>query len=403
MTSDFFTNNRRQLIASIDGGVAVVSAYTSMQRRADMSFQFEQESNFWYLTGIESPDWWVIIDGVRGKSWLVSPSISQTHQIFDGSLTADDAIVQSGVDGVLTVDEAEKMLRDLGKKHSVVYTLGDDPHAKHYDFTLNPAPNELANRLRRLFTDVRDCRHELATLRSIKQPIEIAALRRAIDLTIDGFEQVKRVLPDLTHEFQVEAEFSYHFRRHGAIGHAYDPIVAAAGNACTLHYVANDDKLAKGQLLLLDVGARHGGYAADITRTYAIGKPTKRQQQVYAAVLAAQQAIIELIQPDLLVADYQRQVDGIMKQALLSLGLMQSLADDEAFLRYFPHAISHGLGIDVHDSLGAPRSLQSGMVLTVEPGIYIPEESIGVRIEDDILVTPNGQENLSARLSTDLL
>lgn len=403
MTSDFFTNNRRQLIASIDGGVAVVSAYTSMQRRADMSFQFEQESNFWYLTGIESPDWWVIIDGVRGKSWLVSPSISQTHQIFDGSLTADDAIVQSGVDGVLTVDEAEKMLRDLGKKHSVVYTLGDDPHAKHYDFTLNPAPNELANRLRRLFTDVRDCRHELATLRSIKQPIEIAALRRAIDLTIDGFEQVKRVLPDLTHEFQVEAEFSYHFRRHGAIGHAYDPIVAAAGNACTLHYVANDDKLAKGQLLLLDVGARHGGYAADITRTYAIGKPTKRQQQVYAAVLAAQQAIIELIQPDLLVADYQRQVDGIMKQALLSLGLMQSLADDEAFRRYFPHAISHGLGIDVHDSLGAPRSLQSGMVLTVEPGIYIPEESIGVRIEDDILVTPNGQENLSARLSTDLL
>lgn len=402
MKSDFFTSNRRRLIESLSGGIVVLSAYAQMQRSNDMAFHFEQEANFWWLTGIEYPDWWLIIDGTRGKSWLVAPHVSQSHEIFDGSLPADHAVEISGVSGVISQDEAQTLLRDLSKKHSVVYALGEQPHAEHLDFVLNPAIRSTRDRVSRVFTTVQDCRKELAQLRAIKQPDEIIAMKSAINVTIDAFELVKAKLATMSNEYEIEAEFNYYFRTHGASGHAYDPIVASGGNACTLHYVANSEKLKKRQLVLLDIGAKSGGYAADITRTYAYGEPTKRQADVHAAVQAAQRDIIALIQPNVSVEQYQHDVDAIMIKALLQLGLMSGRDDLENYHKYFPHAISHGLGVDVHDSLGSPKFLQPGMVLTVEPGIYIPEEGIGVRIEDDILVTATGNTNLTARLSTDL-
>lgn len=398
----FFSNNRQSLSQTLNGGVVVLSAYAQMQRGNDMAFAFEQEANFWWLTGIDYPDWWVIIDGTRGKSWLVAPKISESHQIFDGSLSAAAAKAISGVDAVLSNDEAQDLLRDLSKKHSVVHALGEQPHAEHFDFVMNPAIKSMREHVGRLFATVQDCRKQLAVLRAIKQPDEITAIKSAIAVTIDGFERVKSKLASTNYEYEIEAEFNYHFRTHGADGHAYDPIVAGGKNACTLHYIANSDKLKKRQLVLLDIGARHGGYAADITRTYAYGEPTKRQIDVHAAVQLAQQEIITLIQPNLSVEQYQRDVDRIMSNALMSIGLMRDIDDTENYHKYFPHAISHGLGIDVHDSLGSPKYLEPGMVLTVEPGIYIPEEGIGVRIEDDILVTSSGNVNMTKRLSTDL-
>ncbi|HET8883923.1 MAG TPA: Xaa-Pro aminopeptidase [Candidatus Saccharimonadales bacterium] len=402
MQSTFFRKNRYNFSQSVHGGVAVFAAYAQMQRGNDMAHAFEQEANFWWLTGIESADWWLIIDGTRGKSWLVAPQISESHQIFDGSLGAGDAIEISGVDAVISHDEAMTLLRDLSKKHSVAYALGEQPHAEHLDFTLNPAIKAVRDVVSRIFNSVQDCRKELAQLRAIKQPDEIIAMKKAINVTINAFERVKKQLPDCTHEYHIEAEFSHYFRTHGARGHAYDPIVAAGKNACTLHYTANSQKLKKQQLILLDIGVRMSGYAADITRTYAYGEPTKRQVQVHYAVQSAQREIIALLQPNLSVEQYQRDVDAIMTEALMGLDLMASRDDMASFRKYFPHAISHGLGVDVHDSLGGPAFLQPGMVLTVEPGIYIPEEGIGVRIEDDILITPTGHTNLSGHLSTDL-
>lgn len=399
--ADFFRANRARLIERLSGGTIVLSAYTQMQRGNDMAFAFEQEANFWWLTGVEAPDWWAIIDGSRRKTWLVMPHVSDVHEIFDGSLLPDEAQRISGADTVITHDEALKLLRDLAKKHSVVRTLGDQPHAEHFDFTLNPAPKKMHDQLARTFNAVQDCRKELAQLRAIKQPVEVEALRQAINTTIRAFSHVKSTLASLKTEYQVEAEFTYHFRKN-AVNHAYDPIVAAGKNACTLHYGDNAAKLKKRELLLIDIGAREAGYPADITRTYAIGEPTKRQQQIHGAVVAAQRQIVDLISPDLAVERYQREVDRIMTEALLSVGLMQHKGDEKAYYRYFPHAVSHGLGVDVHDSLGAPKFLKPGMVLTVEPGIYIPEESIGIRIEDDILVTSQGHDNLSGRLSTEL-
>jgi Xaa-Pro aminopeptidase len=152
----------------------------------------------------------------------------------------------------------------------------------------------------------------------------------------------------------------------------------------------------------MDVGAEVDGYAADITRTYAKGKPTKRQTQIHEVVRAAHHDIIDIIEPGLSIEDYLKQVDTRMKRALMEVGLLKYENDTDTYRKYFPHAISHGLGIDVHDSLGGAKYFEPNMVLTVEPGIYIPEEGIGVRIEDDILVTESGNRNVSAKLSTEL-
>ena len=401
MSPLFFESNRVAISSALKGGLIVVAAYSALQRSNDASHPFEQEANFWYLTGINEPDWWVIIDGSTHKSWLVAPDIDEVHRTFDGGLSSYEAGKISGIETIISQKDSESLLRDLAKKHSIVHTLGEHPYKSHFSFVENPAQKKMWSFVERLFNSVQDCRLELAKLRAIKQPEEIATIRKAIRLTSQAFELTKQRLSTLSYEYDVEAEFDYFFKKQGA-RHGYEPIVAGGNNACTLHYIKNNQKLKKNSLLLIDIGAKVGGYTADITRTYAYGSKTQRQQDVHQAVEAAHQKIINLIMPDFLVAEYQKQVDVIMKQALIGLGLMRGMDDDDAYRTYFPHAVSHGLGIDVHDSLGGATYFKPGMVLTVEPGIYIPQEGIGVRIEDDILVTKTGHENLSRQLSTGL-
>lgn len=397
----FFKGNRERVYDELKGGVLAVAAYTQMQRGNDAAAHFEQEGNFWYLTGIDYPDWWLFMDAKRRRSWLVAPTVEERHEIFDGSLSHDAAQQISGVDDVIDRQEADSRLRQAARSHRLVHTVDVPPGAEHFGFTLNPATHELREKLERIFTNVSDFRLEMARLRAVKQLVEIAVMQSAIDLTVKGFEEVRKNINTYHYEYEVEADFTHTFRRAGAQGHAYDPIVAVGRNACTLHYTHNSEKLKKGELLLLDIGARQNGYAADITRTYAVGKPTKRQQAVHDAVREAQEQIIALIEPGLAVEEYYKKVDCIMQEALIGLRLIKDI-DDPAYRKYFPHSIGHGLGIDVHDALGRPDVLKAGMVMTVEPGIYIPEEGIGVRIEDDILITEDGHKNLSAKLSTNL-
>ena len=397
MQPEFFRQNRQKILEVAEVDLVILSANASVQRRNDASYVFDQESNFWYLTGVDVADWWVIIKAE--KSWLVAPEVDSVHAIFDGSLSFEDAKDISGVDTVISRTEGEALLKTLAEKHEAVSTLGEDPHAVHYDFSLNPGPVEMLAKLQDTFQSVVDCRKQLAQLRSIKQPAEIEAIRRAIKLTSEAFEKVKGDISKYSYEYEIEADFSHYFRYSGSKGHAYDPIVAAGKNACTLHYGHNQAALKSNELILIDIGASVDGYAADITRTYSLGETTDRQEEVHAAVEAAHLEIINLLRPGLDVREYHEKVDVIMKAALLKLGLLKS---DTDYRRYFPHAVSHGLGIDVHDSLGGPDVFKAGMVLTVEPGIYIPEEGIGVRIEDDILITESGHENLSESLSTSL-
>ncbi len=386
----------------MEGGLVVLSAYTSVQKQNDMAFEFQQEANFWYLTGIEQPDWLVIIDGSTGEEWLMRPEVDEVHEIFDGSLSAERAGEVSGVKKVLSHDEGMALLRKLAKKHSVVHAIDNPPYSDRFNFSVNPAISAHKKMLERIFNSVVDCQKELAKLRAIKQPEEIKAIQKAINVTIDGFHKVKDSLQSAKYEYELEADFSYHFKHGGGWNHAYDPIIAAGKNARTLHYVDNNAKLQTKQLVLMDVGARVDGYAADITRTYAKSEPTNRQREIHRAVEAAHHDIVALLEPELSVEEYLRGVDMRMKAALIEVGLLKDASDTETYRKYFPHAISHGLGIDVHDSLGGARYFEPGMVLTVEPGMYIPEEGIGVRIEDDILITKTGHKNLSAKLSTSL-
>lgn len=398
----FFTENRDRTFEALRGGVLVVPAYTQMQRSNDAAFKFEQEANFWYLTGIEYPDWWLIMDATRHRSWLVAPTVSDVHALFDGSLSVADARQISGIHDVIDRTKANELLKQTARKHQYVSTVDQPSHHEYFGFHLNPGAKEMRDLLGRTFHKVQDFRSELAKLRAIKSPAEISAIQAAINLTNHAFELVHDNLTVYKFEYEIEALFSHEFRATGASGHAYDPIVADGSNACTLHYGKNQSRLRRGTLLLMDVGARVDGYAADITRTYAVGDPTKRQREVHAAVEAAQKEIIALLRPGILVSTYQREVDRIMQKALMDLKLLSDPNDHDTYHKYFPHAISHGLGIDVHDALGSPTEFKPGMVLTVEPGIYLPDEGIGVRIEDDILITASGHRNLSAKLSTGL-
>jgi len=397
MQSEFFRTNRQKSIASSEHDLIILAANTQVQRHNDMAYGFSQESNFWYLTGIDQADWWVVIE--KDVTSLIAPDIDEVHRIFDGTLLNDDAQKISGADRVLSHKEGQDLLKSLTERYKTVATLGDDPRKEHYGFVLNLGPVEMHTKLSSLFESVVDCRKDLARLRAVKQPEEIDAIRRAIKLTNEAFEKIKNDITKYGYEYEVEAEFTHYFRYSGSKGHAYDPIVAAGKNACTLHYVNNQSKLRDNELILIDIGASVDGYAADITRTYSLGNPTDRQKQVHAAVEVAHLKIINLLKPGLGVHEYHEEVDVIMKAALSSLDLLKT---DKDYRRYFPHAVSHGLGIDVHDSLGGPDVFKAGMVLTIEPGIYIPEEGIGVRIEDDILITETGHENLSRSLSTSL-
>lgn len=379
--------------------IAVFAAHHAVQRNADASFAFEQESNFFWLTKIVEPDWMLIVDGFEGVSYLVAPEIPDHQRLFDGALDHSAVRRTSGIETIIDAVEAEKVLKTLSEKHDTVYALAEHPDKDYFEFVANPAQQDLWKRLEVTFKNVVDCRLDLAKLRALKTPDEITAIQSAIDTTVATFEQVKKKLPDTRFEYEIEAELSYGFRRFGTQSHAYDPIVAGGKNACTLHYGQNNDDLPENGFVLIDAGTKVDGYAADITRTYAVGKPTERQVAVHQAVEHAHHEIIELLGPGVSVRQYHDDVDVIMKRALKNLGLLKS---DDDYRTYFPHAISHGLGVDVHDALGRPEAFQPGMVLTVEPGIYIPEEGFGVRIEDDILITENGRENLSAKLSTGL-
>lgn len=394
--SSFFKHNRHALQEKLgSGALIVVTGYSEMQHTHDMAAPFVQEGNFWYLSGIEAPDWWLIIEG-SGTSFAVAPDINSVKQTFDGSLDVKTAKAISGVDRVIGRDEAAGMIRSSARAHSLVYTV-DQPKfiREHSGFHLNPAQHELRQLLERSYPKVQDCMRELATLRTIKQPEEIEAITQAVSLTMNAFKKMKTEIGIYKYEYEAEACLTHEIRRHGASGHAYQPIVAGGEHACTLHYVQNDAHVEKRSLLLFDVGARWGGYCADISRTYAIAKPLRRAAAVHDAVREAQAEIIALMEPGLGFVEYQRQVDDIMGVALTKLKL-----DPEKLHDYMPHAVGHGLGIDVHDTLAGYDSLQPGMVLTVEPGIYLPMEGIGVRIEDDILITKSGHKNLSGSLDT---
>jgi Xaa-Pro aminopeptidase len=401
---EFFKANRRRLREQSGCQLIVVPANGLLQRGADSTYSFAQEANFWYLTGVELPDLILIIDG--NEEYIIVPGRSESRQAFDGHVSHDEVIKRSGIPTVYEGDEGWALLTGRIKKSNKVGLLPDPPaYIEQLGFYTNPARSAVNQKVKAInqAAEVVDIGVNLRAMRMIKQSEEVQAIQKAIDITAETIKAVTapEQMSNYKFEYEIEADLGAGFRKRGAAGHGFEPIVAAGANGCTLHYVENSGKLGGNDLIVIDVGAQYEQYSADITRTIARGVVSRRQREVYDAVLDVQAHATSLLKPGVTLREYENQVRGYMGQKLQQLKLVNS--NDPAEMRhYYPHATTHFLGLNVHDVGDYEQPLQPGMVMTVEPGIYIPEEAIGVRIEDDILITEEGIKVLSDKLAREL-
>lgn len=404
-SSDFFAGNRRRLRELFTGTAPIViTANGLLQRGADSAYHFTQDANFWYLTGIDEPDITLVMD--RDKEYLIVPKRSDSREAFDGAISPETLRKRSGVREVHTDSAGWEALGKRLEKVKHVATVGIPPaYVEHYGLYTNPARGALVARMQAYNDNLEllDLSLHLSRMRMVKQPPELAALQAAIDITVAAMREATRPskLAKFGYEYEIEAELSRGFRRRGATGHAFEPIVASGQRACTLHNVSNNGELSSDELVTIDVGAEVEHYAADITRTFSLSKSSRRQQSVHAAVLEAQKYALSLLKPGVLLREYEENVGHFLGEKLRELNLIKSI-NHENIRRFCPHATSHFLGLNVHDIGDYEHPLEPGVVLTVEPGIYIPKEGIGVRIEDDVLITENGARVLSSRLSREL-
>lgn len=405
-TSDFFAGNRARLQEQTGSELIVLTANGLLQRSADTTFAFRQDSNFWYLTGVNEPDFVMVIsaDGGGTGTFLIAPKRSEHRDQWDGALDIAGMKARSGIDEVLEHHDGWNRLDKLLKKYKKVHTVAPfESYFEHFGFYANPARGVLLKELEKhKKIEIVDVRKVIAGLRQIKQEPELVAIKEAIRITGKGLDVVQKRLSKYKNEREAVADLTREFIRHGADGHAYTPIVACGGNAAVIHYMDNSSPIVKQDLLLLDVGAEVCGYSADITRTYAVTAPNKRQQAVYKSVERVHAMALKILKPGFDMKKYEVEVDKAMAVELKKLGLLDDVNDKKKLKKYYPHLASHFLGLDTHDAADYTRPLEPGMVLTVEPGIYIPEENIGIRIEDDVLITEKGVEVLSSSLPAGL-
>ncbi len=390
----FFAGNRARLREKIGSDTPiVVTANGELQATSDNPLPFRQDSGFWYLCGIDLPDYTLVIGPTT--AYVIAPARSQTMELFAGMTAPDSIKKQSGVDTVLSAAEGWSRLKsELQKSRKVCIQAANPAYITHYNMYTNPARARIIRQMKRAVPGLQltDIRPQLAELRVVKQAPEIATIRRAVDITCATLNEVQ--CSSYAHEYELEADITCGFRRQGAAGHAYSPIVASGQNACTLHYLENNARLETTSLVLTDVGATVSNYAADITRTWSFGKPSKLQAAVFDAVNEAVQYGLDQLKPGPSFYDCEQNVRAFVGTKLKELGLIERADDKAGIGQYYPHA-PHYLGLDVHDVGDTRQPLKAGMVLTIEPGIYLPEKGIGVRLEEDILITEAGCEVLS--------
>ena len=402
-TADFFAANRRRLRESCpDTQLLAVTANGQLQRSGDVTYPFRQDSGFWYLTGLDEPDIILVMDA--GEEYLIVPERHSVIELFDGSRDAAGMSARSGIKRILTAGAGWPELYRAVRRHKQVGTLNPLPnYMKFHEFYANPARTALMRRLRGasaglLITDVRQ---QLTALRIIKQAPELLAIQRAVDITVETLQEISAAgFKEYGFEYEVEAALTYGFRRRGAAGHSFLPIVANGANACQIHYLDNKAALDRNGLLLMDVGAEVENYAADLTRMFSLNPPSTRQSAVQDALLAVHDYALKQLKPGISFKECDGVIRQFMGDQLIDLGLI-TRNDTASINRYYPH-YSHFLGLDVHDVGDYNLPFEPGMVITMEPGIYIPEEGIGVRVEDDILITADGSKVLSAALKTEL-
>ena len=413
-----FRDRRWQLMQQLpDNSLVLLPAAQELIRNNDAEYPFRQNSDFWYLTGFNEPDAWLAIKKQQQavQYSLFVRSKDPQMEIWTGYRAGPQgAIEQFAADQAFELSQLQAQMPGLlsGVEHLVL------PMTAEVLNRVQPWITQQQKQVRRGVSWPMQW-HELGQflheMRLIKSEPEIALLRKAAEISSQAHIQAMRACPQLEWEYQLEAELQYQFMRSGARSPAYNSIVGSGNNACVLHYIENNQALKPGDLVLIDAGAEYQNYAGDITRTFPVrGKFSAAQRDLYQIVLTAQKAAIDQLQPGKGCKDFDQAAVRVLTQGMIDLGLLKGsldgLIESLAYKRYYMHGTGHWLGLDVHDMgaykvKGEWRPLQPGMVTTVEPGLYIsaqdqqaPEalRGLGIRIEDDILITEHGHENLTA-------
>ncbi len=406
--SALFIENRQRLRALLPSGSLVcVNANDIPPTNADGSLIGVPNSDLFYLTGVEQEESILVLcpdaHEEKHREILFLRETSDHIAVWEGhKLTKEEARRLTGIQTVMWLHDFPVIQRLLMCQASAVY-LNTNEHARagiqvqtrdarFIRETMEAFPLHRYERLARLM-------HQL---RPVKSGPEVDLLREACGITRSGFLRVLDFVKPGVNECEVEAEFAHEFIRRRA-RFAYNPIIAAGSNSNVLHYLENDKPCRKGDVLLLDVGAAYGNYAADMTRTIPVsGRFSKRQKQIYQAVLRVMRGCIAALTPGVLPRDWQKHAENLMQEELLELGLLKSKdvkkqdPDRPAVKKYFMHGVGHPLGLDVHDVAVIGQPIAAGWVMTVEPGIYLPEEGFGIRLENDVLVTADGPVDLMA-------
>ncbi|EQA4238104.1 Xaa-Pro aminopeptidase [Serratia marcescens] len=425
MTQQEFNNRRQALLAKMaPASAAVIFSAPETTRSADSDYPYRQNSDFWYLTGFNEPEAVLVLiksDDTHNHSVLFNRVRDLTAEIWFGRRLGQDAApAKLGVDRALPFDEINDQLHLLLNGLDVVYhAQGEYAYA---DQILFGALDKLRKGFRQNLqapATVTDWRPWLHDMRLFKSPEELVVMRRAGEISALAHTRAMEKCRPGMFEYQLEAEIHHEFTRLGARYPSYNTIVGSGENGCILHYTENESQMRDGDLVLIDAGCEYQGYAGDITRTFPVnGKFSKPQRAVYDIVLASLQRALELFKPGTSIREVNDEVVRIMVVGLVELGVLKGEVDqliaEQAHRQFFMHGLSHWLGLDVHDvgHYGTPsrdRLLEPGMVLTVEPGLYIAPDAdvpaeyrgIGIRIEDDIVITADGNENLTATVVKD--
>jgi len=404
-TSEFFEANRRKLQSLFTGKAPIVlTAHGLLQRSSDETYPFRQDRNFWYLTGIEEPDAILVID--KAKEYLIL-SEDHPHRVrFDGALDYEALAQVSGIEEVLDAKVGWSRLQSRLKKVKHVATLAASPaYVPFYGFYANPSRATLIERIKDVNSRIEllDLRQHLTQMRMVKQPLELDAIKQAIAITERSIKAtMKKAWSEQATEIDIANELSAQFKKNDADDLAFDSVVSFGAHTVAIHHRPDRTVLGKQDLVLLDVGAESNHYAADISRVFSAAKTSKRTRQVFAAAHEALQQALTMLKPGLTHQKFETDMEQVVGEKLRELGLIKTI-DRESVRKYFPTYTAHQMGLDVHDVHELEKPLLENMVMAVEPGIYIPEEGIGIRIEEDVRITENGIELMTNALPQDLV
>lgn len=393
MKSGFYKNNREKVLSKIkDNSLLILFAGKAPKKTADENYPFTPNRNFYYLTGIDEEDHILVLSKLNGitKEYLFIKEVDPIREKWEGKTIRKEEVPNiCEIEDVRYLGDFNSFIdRIILNKEEINVYLDLEKANASYDF-LNQIRNKYYN------INIKNVYNLIGSLRLIKTEEEVERVRKAISITIDGVKELMKNSKAGIKEYELESYFDFVCKKNGVKDLAFKTIAAAGKNATVLHYVTNDSELKDGDLILFDLGAQYKYYNGDISRTFPVnGKFTDRQKEVYNAVLRVNEKVIEEMKPGVSFLELNKKAKEWIAEECISLGLMTSKEDVS---KYYYHSIGHSLGMDTHDIEPENRDVifEAGMIYTVEPGIYIEEEGIGIRIEDDVLITDNGYEVLT--------